>query len=528
VNSDPPVAFSYYDDGSVKNITRSGDSPLAYHYLLSGQKAQVLYPNNARINYNYDDQGRLTSVTNRKPDMSILSSYTYGYDYDYTTSSYTMKGSRTSMTNHLAQIEKYYFDNLYQLTRVDYGNGDVHQWSYDDIGNRVQQVVIPSGQPPVVTNYAFYQNDQGRNSQLLQSDGLSTYTWDNNGNLSAKASTNYAWDYDNRLIGISGPSVSASYVYGENGKRLKKNIGGIETTFLYGLGKIVKETTGGNATNFLQGSGIDRPAMMDKAGARVFYFADGLGSIRQLTDAAGVLQNSYEYGAWGELRSQDSVIPNPYGYTGREFSENELIYYRARYLDSRLGRFCSEDPLKDLKTLNYYAYVGNDPINWTDPDALLRRPVPGPIRPNDGHGSGVFLDPRDGGTRRHMGVDLVGFPGDNVMAPHGGFAGRGAESAWVCYNFRSICCDDGTKGFLRLCWVLVHIDPDTMLPPGDPPFGNGNYYYANEGDVLGTIKNSDWWNQRFPGVTPHVHVELRMLNTCIPWYPLYSDPSLWF
>ena len=152
VNSEPAVSYSYYDDGSVKSITRSGENPLTYFYTLNGQKEQVHYPNNSRVDYGYDDQGRLTSIINSKPDASLLSSYTYGYDYDYAASSYTMKGFRTSMTNHLSQVEKYYFDDLYQLTRVDYPNGDVHQWSYDDIGNRVQQIVTPLGQSQIVTD----------------------------------------------------------------------------------------------------------------------------------------------------------------------------------------------------------------------------------------------------------------------------------------------------------------------------------------------------------------------------------------
>jgi len=364
VNSEPPVALVYYDDGSVKNITRSGDNPLAYYYLLTGQKAQVLYPNNARIDYSYDDQGRVTSIINRKPDMSVLSSYTYGYDYNYAASSYTMKGFRTSMTNHLSQIEKYYFDNLYQLARVDYPNGDVHQWSYDDIGNRVQQVVIPSGQPPVVTNYTYYQNSQSRNSQLLQSDGLSTYTWDNNGNLSARASTQYTWDYDDRLVGISGPSTSASYVYDYQGDRIKKTMSGVETNYLYLSEDIVKETTGGIITNYLHGIGIDDPVMMDRGGAKSYYFSDGLGSIREMTDTVGAVQNNYTYGAWGELRAQNVTVPNSYGYTGREFGEEGLHFYRARYLDPGVGRFISRDPFRGP---HKYLYVGNNPTNFGDP-----------------------------------------------------------------------------------------------------------------------------------------------------------------
>ena len=383
VNSDPPVAYTYYDDGSVKNITRSGDSPLVYYYLLSGQRAQVLYPNNARADYAYDDQGRLTGIINRKPDMTVLSSYAYGYDYDYSSSSYTMKGFRTSMTNHLAQMEKYSFDNLYQLNRVDYPNGDVYQWSYDDIGNRVQQVVIPSGQPPVVNNYTYYQNSQSKNSQLLQSDGTNTYTWDNNGNLLAKGSTNYTWDYDNRLTGINGGSVSTTYSYNYMGDRIKKMVAGVETGYLYQAEDIVKETSGGIVTDYLHGIRIDDPVVLNRSGAKSYYFGDGLGSVRELTDAAGTVQNDYSYGAWGEIRTQNTTITNCYGYTGREFAEEGMHFYRARYLDPSLGRLVSEDPIGLYGGINLYIYVHNMPCHFIDPFGLIQHIENDPLINNE-------------------------------------------------------------------------------------------------------------------------------------------------
>jgi len=48
----------------------------------------------------------------------------------------------------------------------------MHQWSYDDVGNRVQQVVTPYGQPQIVNDYNYFQISQSKNSQLLQSDGV--------------------------------------------------------------------------------------------------------------------------------------------------------------------------------------------------------------------------------------------------------------------------------------------------------------------------------------------------------------------
>lgn len=47
-----------------------------------------------------------------------------------------------------------------------------------------------------------------------------------------------------------------------------------------------------------------------------------------------------------------------------------LVYYRARYYDPSVGRFTARDPVGYLDGLNRYAYVGNNPVNFTDPLGL--------------------------------------------------------------------------------------------------------------------------------------------------------------
>jgi len=47
-------------------------------------------------------------------------------------------------------------------------------------------------------------------------------------------------------------------------------------------------------------------------------------------------------------------------------------YYRARYYDPQLGRFLGEDPSDFNGGMNFYGYVGNDPVNWFDPFGLDR------------------------------------------------------------------------------------------------------------------------------------------------------------
>ena len=70
-------------------------------------------------------------------------------------------------------------------------------------------------------------------------------------------------------MGISGPSLSASYVYDYEGKRIKRTVGGVQTVSLYQAEDIVKETTGGTVTGYLHGTGIDGPVLLDRGGGQV-------------------------------------------------------------------------------------------------------------------------------------------------------------------------------------------------------------------------------------------------------------------
>jgi RHS repeat-associated protein len=58
--------------------------------------------------------------------------------------------------------------------------------------------------------------------------------------------------------------------------------------------------------------------------------------------------------------------------------ESGLDYAMARYFASRSGRFMTPDPehvganVGDPQSWNAYAYAGNDPINFVDPDGLCK------------------------------------------------------------------------------------------------------------------------------------------------------------
>jgi uncharacterized protein RhaS with RHS repeats len=50
-------------------------------------------------------------------------------------------------------------------------------------------------------------------------------------------------------------------------------------------------------------------------------------------------------------------------------------YYRARYYDSTVGRFLTEDPIRFQAGIDFYSYVSDNPIMSVDPLGPLPYPL---------------------------------------------------------------------------------------------------------------------------------------------------------
>ena len=110
--------------------------------------------------------------------------------------------------------------------------------------------------------------------------------------------------------------------------------------------------------------------------AGTFYFHQNqVSSSTMITSSSGMTVARIEYEPFGKVyqpgsNGQDMFRPK---YGGQELDRDSgLYYFKARYYDPDLGRFLTPDqsvgshPLHN-SALNRYAYVGNNPITYTDP-----------------------------------------------------------------------------------------------------------------------------------------------------------------
>lgn len=154
------------------------------------------------------------------------------------------------------------------------------------------------------------------------------------------------------------------------------------TSYIYD-GQAVILATSSDATiktsRYLQGPNIDEHLAMVRGADNTYhyYHADGLGSIVAITDKNQKVDEVYTYSAFGVVDSVGNGISNPYRFAGREWdSEAGLYYNRARYYNPKIGRFISKDPIGFASgDTNLYRYVGNNPVNHTDPQGLIIDPV---------------------------------------------------------------------------------------------------------------------------------------------------------
>lgn len=246
----------------------------------------------------------------------------------------------------------------------------------------------------------------------------SNYSYDASGNMTNwNGKGNYTYDADSphavKEIKKNNGTVSATYDYDQFGNIKTRTVGGTTQTMTYdGQNRLFSTSSaGGNTINSYYADGtrslirlpnadstryspnglveVTRKANGTVKLTKHYYFAgervaqsgtdgtfhivnDHLGSPMGTVNASNTaVQEKQLYKPWGDQRfSQD--LPSDLDFTNQRFDdETGLHYYKSRFYDSYSGRFTKPDMIVDGAAsaigFNRYAYVANNPVNFTDP-----------------------------------------------------------------------------------------------------------------------------------------------------------------
>ncbi len=173
--------------------------------------------------------------------------------------------------------------------------------------------------------------------------------------------------------------MALDYAYDTAGRRVRQTVNGADTNYLWDetsrYGDVVLETDGGGAPLVSYGLVDGRLLSQHRGGVDSYYLHDAQGSTRALVDSAGTVTDTYHYSAFGEIYAQTGSTLNNYLYTSQQHDSLTGLYsLRARYYESRLGRFLSRDPYpvnyRNPIEYNRYVYGANSPVRYSDPSGL--------------------------------------------------------------------------------------------------------------------------------------------------------------
>jgi RHS repeat-associated protein len=350
-------AVSDFDAPTQESLSGSAIARSSSHEVatqrLTGQQAGVAGAGSARQNlaYQWDAAGNL--LQRRNLNQNLTEAFTY--------------------------------DGLDRVTNSTLNGSANLAVSYDASGNVLQKSDVGS--------YAY--RDAARPHAVTAAGG-EAFSYDRNGNMVARNGLAQDWASFNLPTTLRKPGVQAQLAYGPDRERWRQVASyqnGTETTHYVGS-LLEKESTTSTGVTYWRhyvptpgGSTVVISRNSNGTSSTTYVVPDHLGSSDTLLNESGATVAKESFGTFGTRRGSNwSAATAPdwlgianttrQGYTGHEMLDNVgLVHMNGRVYDPALARFLSADPLigdmGDAQSVNPYAYVGNRPLNATDPTGYI-------------------------------------------------------------------------------------------------------------------------------------------------------------
>jgi RHS repeat-associated protein len=297
-------------------------------------------------------------------------------------------GNLTGRTDTVQGIsETFAYDNLNRVVLASVTGGGSKVFAYDAIGNIASKSDVGSytynaSGPSSVRPHAVA-SISGTANQVVNP----AYTYDANGNMTAGGGRTIAYTAFNKPSTIVEGLNTLSFSHDTEHARYKQVAPEGTTLYLNASGIAVEKVTSSLGVvqwnNYLFAGGEMIGAYYERPDITTYtrYFhKDHLGSIVAITDENGTPVECNAYDAWGKRRNLNGTddpgntltSQTSRGFTGQEqLQDVGLIHFNGRIYDPQLGKFTSADPSVEspygTQGWNRYAYVGNNPLSFTDP-----------------------------------------------------------------------------------------------------------------------------------------------------------------
>ncbi|MHB2243950.1 RHS repeat-associated core domain-containing protein [Pseudomonas monsensis] len=392
---------------------------LAAQYNAAGQMIEQLAGNGVVSQWHYDPvDGRLRRQAARKPSQPPLQDFEYFYD---------LAGNITRIDDHTFKpayfanqrvdgSRQFSYDSLYRLASASgYDDGPLSDtpglpqptdpknrlnytqtYHYDHSNNLIKLVHERDGACQTREMTIDPDSNRGLRRDPEGPDPDFDALFDHHGNLQAlQPGQDLHWNARDELQSVTlirrddGRHDAEHYRYSQGVRVFKRHemytpgtVHFHQVRYLPGLE--IRSKDNGEELHVINIGNVrclhwtlKKPDGIDDDQLR-YSLDDHLGScVMELDQQANMISHEgyYPFGAtaWMATHSAIEVSYKFIRYSGREMDVSGLYYYGARYYAPWLQRWISADPAGDVDGLNFYAFVGNNPVGFIDEDGQRRR-----------------------------------------------------------------------------------------------------------------------------------------------------------